>query len=61
MRIASVPTHKDNNEYRDFLWPGDLSMKTQYRLIGYSVNVRVAVVSALITYLFEDSGRSSTA
>ncbi|KAH9836755.1 S-adenosyl-L-methionine-dependent methyltransferase [Rhodofomes roseus] len=34
-----------------FLWPEDLSVKAQYRLIGNSVNVRV--VMQLINYLFQ--------
>lgn len=33
-----------------FHWPSDISTKTQYRLIGNSVNVRV--VTELINYLF---------
>ncbi|GBE78684.1 tRNA (cytosine(38)-C(5))-methyltransferase [Sparassis crispa] len=35
----------------DFIWPDDTSVKTQYRLIGNSVNV--FVVTELINYLFE--------
>ncbi|KAJ7102547.1 S-adenosyl-L-methionine-dependent methyltransferase [Mycena belliarum] len=37
---------------RPFVWPGGVSRKTQYRLIGNSVNVRV--VQELIGYLFEE-------
>ncbi|KIM81686.1 hypothetical protein PILCRDRAFT_71546 [Piloderma croceum F 1598] len=36
-----------------FLWPGDISTKTKYRLIGNSVNVKV--VTALIDFLFEEA------
>ncbi|OCH88975.1 S-adenosyl-L-methionine-dependent methyltransferase [Obba rivulosa] len=35
-----------------FHWPDDISVKTQYRLIGNSVNVRV--VTELINYLLTD-------
>jgi tRNA (cytosine38-C5)-methyltransferase len=35
-----------------FLWPGDISTKTKYRLIGNSVNVKV--VTALIDFLFDE-------
>ena len=34
-----------------FMWPEDVSIKTKYKLIGNSVNVRV--VTELINYLFE--------
>jgi tRNA (cytosine38-C5)-methyltransferase len=35
---------------REFVWPADVSMKAQYRLIGNSVNVRV--VTELINFLY---------
>lgn len=35
-----------------FNWPGGVSLKSKYKLIGNSVNVRV--VTELINYLFEE-------
>ncbi|KAF5361668.1 hypothetical protein D9758_007323 [Tetrapyrgos nigripes] len=36
----------------EFVWPKDTSLKTKYRLIGNSVNVKV--VTELINFLYED-------
>ncbi|CCL98331.1 uncharacterized protein FIBRA_00325 [Fibroporia radiculosa] len=49
-----LPTAKTEAQ-ESFQWPADLSVKTQYRLIGNSVNVQV--VAELIRYLFEVEGR----
>ena len=37
-----------------FIWPGDVTLKSKYRLLGNSVNVEV--VRRLLNYLFEDGG-----
>ncbi|KAI0369954.1 S-adenosyl-L-methionine-dependent methyltransferase [Pilatotrama ljubarskyi] len=44
------PSHKGDSG-RGFVWPGDISTKTKYKLIGNSVNV--CVVTELINYLYE--------
>ncbi|KAI0668700.1 S-adenosyl-L-methionine-dependent methyltransferase [Trametes maxima] len=43
------PSRESSRE--TFVWPGDISTKTKYKLIGNSVNVRV--VTELINYMFE--------
>ncbi|KAH9917391.1 S-adenosyl-L-methionine-dependent methyltransferase [Epithele typhae] len=45
------PTRKETGARVDFVWAEDISTKTKYKLIGNSVNVRVA--KELIDYLFE--------
>ncbi|OSX68081.1 hypothetical protein POSPLADRAFT_1043232 [Postia placenta MAD-698-R-SB12] len=49
--VTASPVADASINHEDFGWPTDLSVKTQYRLIGNSVNVRV--VTELINYLFE--------
>jgi len=48
----SEGSHMSINVQQPFLWPEGVSMKTKYRLIGNSVNVKV--VTALIDFLFEE-------
>ncbi|KAF5314118.1 hypothetical protein D9611_006941 [Ephemerocybe angulata] len=45
-------------EEATFVWPESVSMKTKYRLIGNSVNVRV--VQALVTYLLAEQEHTMT-
>jgi tRNA (cytosine38-C5)-methyltransferase len=49
---APLDSSRFSDNVRPFLWPEGVSMKTKYRLIGNSVNVKV--VTALINFLFDE-------
>ncbi|KAI0641168.1 S-adenosyl-L-methionine-dependent methyltransferase [Trametes meyenii] len=49
--FAFLPPSPHDDSRQTFVWPGGISTKTKYKLIGNSVNVRVVI--ELINYLFE--------